>query len=148
MKVILLEDVKGLGKVGDVVEVKPGYANNALFRQNKAMEATPANMNILKTKQKAEAAKAQHRLEEAKAMAAALKDKVIKVKMKAGEGGRLYGALTNQQLAELLAEAGFEVDKRGVTFPEPIKNLGEHVADLKLHPEVSVRIRLDIGPLA
>lgn len=142
MKVILLEDVKALGKAGELVEVKPGYANNALLPQGKALEATAANLNMLKTKQKAEAAKAKQRLEEARQLAEQVRARQFEMAVKSGEGGRLYGSVTNQDIADLLAQAGFKVDKRGITFPATVKNLGEHLVDLKLHPEVSVQIKV------
>ncbi len=140
MKVILLEDIKGIGKKGEVVDVKQGYANNFLLRQNLAMEATSENLNIVKTKAKAEAAKAAQILAEAQENAAKLQDKEIKLPVKCGDGGRLYGKVTNMDIAKELKKRGFDIDKRNITLPEDIKSLGRYTATLRLHPEVTTQV--------
>lgn len=144
MKVILLQDVKGLGKTDDIVEVSPGYANNMLFKKNLALEATPANLNTVKTKKKAEQAKAQRELEEAGRIAAEMEGKAFVLKAKCGEGNRLYGAVTSIDIAKAIADAGYNVDKRGITIKGNIKNLGRYEAQVKLHTQVTANIVVDV----
>lgn len=143
MKVILLQDVKSLGKAQDIVEVSTGYANNMLFKKNLALEATPSNLNSIKIKKKAEAAKIQRELESAIAMSKEMQNKVFTMPVKCGEGGRLYGAVTTMDIAQAIGQAGYKVDKRGITIPV-IKNLGEYDAEIKLHSQVNAKIRLKL----
>ncbi len=140
MKVILLENVDKLGVAGDVVEVKRGYAQNYLFKNQLAMPETKENLNIVKTRKKAFEAKAAQALDEAKSLSAELADKVLEMPVKAGEGERLYGAITVADIAQKLRSEGFEVDKRLIKLGEPIKTLGEHRVELRLHPEVKTEI--------
>lgn len=144
MKVVLLQDVKGLGKNGELVEVKPGYANNCLFRQGLAVEATPDNLNIVKTKKKAEEAKAKQLLEEATETGKHLKGKKVTLKLKCGDGGRLYGAVTNQNIADELEAMGFKVDKRNIQVKDAIKSVGSYEAEVRLHPQVTVPFIIEI----
>ncbi len=144
MKVILLKEVKGLGKPDDIVEVQDGYAHNFLFRQQLALESTPANLNKVKTKKQAEAAKAARELAEAQTMASRINGQVFTLKMKCGEGSRLYGAVTAMDIADALAKAGFKVDKRGVTIRQPIKSLGDFEVDIRLQAEVSVKVQIKV----
>lgn len=144
MKVILLQDVKSLGKAEDIVEVSTGYANNMLFKKNLALEATPSNLNSIKIKKNAEAARAQRELEAAIAMGKEMQNKVFVLPMKCGEGGRLYGAVTNIDVASAIGQAGYKVDKRGVTIPVHIKNVGEFEAEVKLHPKVSTKVTVKV----
>lgn len=144
MKVILLQDVKGHGKADDIVEVNDGYARNFLFKKNLALEATPANLNSIKIKKNAEAAKAERELEEAREIGARLKDQIFTLSVKCGEGGRLYGAITSMDVAAVLEKSGYTVDKRNITIKTQIKNLGDFEADVKLHPKVSVKIGIKV----
>ena len=148
MKVILLQDVKGHGKADDIVEVNDGYARNFLFKKNLALEATPANLNSVKNKKKAEAAKAARNLEEAKEVGAKLKDKIFSLPAKSGEGGRLYGAITSMDIANLLEKEGYKVDKRNINFKQQIKNLGDFEAEVKLHQQVTVKIGIKVVALS
>lgn len=148
MKVILLKDVKGLGKMDDIKEVQDGYARNFLFKQNLALEATPANLNTIKTKKGAEAAKTARELAEAKEMGAKLAGQTIKMPMKAGDAGRLYGAVTAMDVAAALEKAGYKVDKRSISFHQQIKSIGTFEAELKLHHEVTVKINLEVTAIA
>lgn len=147
MKVILLQDVKGHGKADDIVEVNDGYARNFLFKKNLALEATPANLNSIKIKKSAEAAKAERELEEAREVGARLKDQIFTLPVKCGEGGRLYGAITSMDVAAVLEKSGYSVDKRNITIKTQIKNLGDFEADVKLHPKVTVKIGIKVTAL-
>ncbi len=142
MKVILLKDVKGLGKTDDIKEVQDGYARNFLFKQNLALEATPANLNSVKNRKNAEAARLERELAQARELASQLHGKVFTMPMKCGEAGRLYGAVTAMDVADMLARSGFKVDKRGITIPTAIKSLGSFEAEIRLHHDVSVKIGL------
>lgn len=144
MKVVLLQDVKKLGKTDDIVEVSDGYARNFLFKQNLAIEATKGNLNEVKIRKKADQAKADRILEEAKEKAKELEGQVFTLKMKAGSGGRLYGALTAMDVADALTKAGYPVDKRNVTIETPLKSLGTARVKLKLHNEVSATVDVKV----
>ena len=144
MKVVLIENVKNLGVCGDIVDVKRGYAINYLIRQNLAAEATPQNLNIVKTRQKAMEAKAAQWLEEATETAKKLQGKVVTLEMKTGEEGRLYGSVTNQDIADALEAMGFTVDKREITMKDKIEGVGNHDCEVRLHPEVVVPFVVEI----
>lgn len=144
MKVILLQDVKGLGKTDDIVEVSDGYARNLLFRKNLALESTPANLNTIKLRKGSQAEKSRRELEEAKANGALLSGRHVVLEMKAGEGGRLYGAVTAMDVASALAKDGFHVDKKNVIIKNPIKAVGSFEVSLKLHTEVLTTIMVDV----
>ena len=144
MKVILLKEVKGLGKADDIVEVSDGYAHNFLIRQQLALESTPANLNVVKTRKQAEAARTARELTEARTMAAQLQGQVFNMTMKCGEGGRLYGAVTAMDVANALAKAGFKVDKRGITIRQVVKSLGEFDVDVRLHTDVTAKVQIKV----
>ena len=141
MKVILLEDVKNVGKKDDIVNVSDGYARNFLFPRKWAVESTPGAAKEIERKRAAE------RQREAEARAAAeekarqLKDKVVIVKAKCGEKGRLYGSVTGAEIAEALkAQHDIEVDKRKIDLAEPIRTVGETDVVVKLYPEISAKM--------
>ena len=145
MKIILLQDVRSLGKAGDIVKVSDGYARNLLFPKKLAKEATEGNIKALKNKQAEEAARQEEKKAEAEAMREELKDKKITLYAKGGDAGRLFGSVTNADIAEAVKnQTGFEIDKKKISIPEPIKTVGEHVADAKLFTDVSVRLNLDV----
>jgi large subunit ribosomal protein L9 len=144
MKVILLKDVKALGKADDIKEVQDGYARNFLFKQNLALEATPANLNSVKNRKSAESARASRELAEARDMGARMNGQVFTMPMKCGDAGRLYGAVTAMDIAEMLAKNGFKVDKRGISFHQAIKTLGEFEAEVRLHHDVTVKIGIKV----
>lgn|SRR5690554_251010 len=144
MRVVLIKEVKGLGKANDVVDVSTGYAKNFLFKKQLAMEATPANMNIVKTRRKAESAKSEHELEEAREIAARIEGMSLTIPVKCGEGGRLYGAVTAIDIAASLKKEGVRIDKRNVNIDHPIKNLGDYKIDIRLHPEVTATLAVQI----
>ena len=137
MKVILLQDVKALGKEGDVVNVSDGYARNLLLPKKMGGDSTPKHMNDLKLKKQHEAKEAQELYEAAQALAEKLKDKKVTVKMKAGEGGRTFGSVSTKEIATAAKEQlGLELDKKKMQLPEPIRAFGMTEVSVKLHPKV------------
>lgn len=142
MKVVLIKEVKKVGKVDDIVEVSDGYARNFLIKKGMALEATPDNLNMVKTRKKAEAAKSQQALEQAQETAEKLKEEVVSIPVKCGEGGRLYGAVTAIDVAKALAENDYDVDKRAIQIRQPIKSLGEHTIEVRLHPKVTFPLKV------
>ena len=138
MKVILLQDVKALGKKGDVVNVSDGYARNAIFPKKLGLEATPKNLNDLKLQNHHADKVAQENYEAALALAEELKDKKITVKMKAGEGGRTFGSVSTKEIAAAAKEQlGMELDKKKMQLPEPIRSFGMTEVAIRLHPKVT-----------
>ncbi len=144
MKVVLLQDVPKLGKKNEVVEVAAGYARNYLFRRKLAVEATSTALNVVETRRRAEEAKADQALAKAREIGAEVSGRTFTIHMKCGSGGRLYGALTAMDVAAALAEAGFEIDRRGVDIKSPLREIGITDVSLKLHPEVTVPIRIEV----
>ncbi|MDO4733534.1 MAG: 50S ribosomal protein L9 [Bacillota bacterium] len=144
MKVILLQDVKALGRKGDVKEVADGYARNFLFVKQLAQPADKANMNSLSHENKLRMIREEQALEKAKKLAAELKEKTIILHAKAGEAGRLFGSVTTADVSAALAESGYNVDKKKIELPETVKKLGSYKAMLKLHTNVHVEITLDV----
>ncbi len=144
MKVILLKEVQDLGKPDDIVEVHDGYARNYLIRQHLALEASPANLNDVKTRKQAESARINRELANARQIGSQISGQVFTMPMKCGEGGRLYGAVTAMDVAEALAKAGFKVDKRGIAIHQPIKTIGEYDLDIRLHAEVNIKVKVRV----
>lgn len=145
MKVILLQDVKAQGKAGDIKEVADGYARNFLLNKKLALEATPQNLKHLAAQKQKQAEKAAADLAEAKALAAKIAGMTFEIKVKTGEAGRLFGSVTNKEVAEAIsAQTGQALDKRKVEIKEQIKTLGEAEALLKLHTEVHQKVKLNI----
>lgn len=145
MKIILLEDVKKLGKKGDIVEVSDGYARNFVLPKKLGVEANAKNQNDLKL-QKANADKiAKEQLEAAKELAAVLETKEITVRMKSGEGGKAFGSVSSKEIAqEAKAQCGLELDKKKIQLPEPIKALGVYEVGVKLHPKVTGTLKVKV----
>lgn len=145
MKVILLEDVNKVGKKDQVLEVKEGYARNYLFAKKLAIEATPANMKELKRQEEIRANKAAQIKAEAEDLAGKLKEITVTITTKAGEGGKLFGAVTNKEIAERLEkDFGYKVDKRKIELAENIKTLGTYRPNVKLHNKVSVELTVKV----
>ena len=141
MEIILLEDVKSLGKKGQIVNVSDGYARNMILPKKLGVEATAKNLNDLKLQKKHEEKVAQEKLDDAKELAESLNDKQIVLKIKAGEGGKLFGAVSSKEIAkEVQSQLGFEIDKKKIQLPEAIKTLGNHEVTIKLHPKVTAKI--------
>ena len=145
MKVVLLEDIKTLGKKGDIVEASDGYAGNFLLPKKKAIAATAENLNTLKL-QKANADKiAAELLAEAKALKDKIEKSEVTVKIKGGEGGKTYGSVSTKEIAQAMKDqSGLEVDKKKIVLPEPIKTFGVHEISIKLHKEVSAKLKVKV----
>ncbi len=138
MKIILLEDVKSLGKKGEIVNVSDGYARNMILPKKLGLEATSKNLNDLKLQNQHAEKVAQENLEAAKNFAKELKDKKVEVKMKAGEGGRTFGSISTKEIAEAAKkQLGLELDKKKMILKDPIKSLGTYEVQIKLHPQVT-----------
>ena len=143
MKVILLEDVKALGKKGQVVNVSDGYARNLLLPKKLGVEATGKNMDDLKLQKAHEDKVAQENLDAAKAFAEELKDKQVTVGIKVGEGGRTFGSISAKEIAEAAkAQLGYELDKKKLQLSAPIKELGTTMVPIKLHPKVTGELKV------
>jgi len=143
MKVILIEDVKSLGKKGEVVNVSDGYARNNLFPKKYALEATPKNINDLKLQKAHEEKVAQEILDEAKAFAEELKDKKVVLSVKVGEGGKVFGSISSKEISEAAKkQLGYDIDKKKMQLPNPIKALGTTMVPIKLHPKVTAELRV------
>jgi large subunit ribosomal protein L9 len=143
MKVILLEDVKNVGKKGQIINAKDGYARNFLFPKNLAIEATQSNLKNLENAQKKKEEKEMEALEEAKALEEVLMQKTIVIKTKTGENGKLFGSITTKEISELLEkEHEVSIDKKKFDLDEPIKSVGEYYVKIKLHPMVNAKLKV------
>ncbi len=147
MKVILRQDVRGLGTAGSVVEVSDGYARNYLVPRGLAEAATPERLREVAARREQDAARARRAREEAERLAARLEGAVVVVPARVGAAGKLFGSVQAQDVAEALArDAGARVDRRQVELPEQVKSLGQHPALLRLHPGVTARITVKVVP--
>lgn len=144
MKVILLKDVKKLGKQGEIVNTSDGYARNFLFPRGLAKEATQGNLNTAVAIQEAERKQKKKALEEAHAMADELKEKQLNMQVKTGKGGRLFGAITSKDVAsEIKSQLGYDIDRKKIVL-DTIKGTGMYEAEIKLYPEVSGRLKIKV----
>ena len=145
MKVIFLQDVKGKGKKGEVKEVSTGYANNYLLKNNLAEEATTGNLRKLKAKQQKAEEEAAVEKAEAEKLKKKLADINVQIKAKSGEDGRLFGSITNKQIAEALRkDYNIKVDRRKIELADPIRSLGHMNVSVKLHHEVTGTIHVEV----
>lgn len=143
MKVILLEDVKNVGKKGQIINAKDGYARNFLFPKNLAIEATDVNLKNLENAKKRKEEKENEILEEAKILEEQLIQKTIVIKTKTGENGKLFGSITTKEISDLLEkEHGISIDKKKYDLEEPIKSVGEYYVKIKLHPAVNAKVKV------
>lgn len=143
MKVILLEDVKSVGKKGELVEVSDGYARNFIFAKKLGVEATAKNLNDLKLKKAHEDKLAAQRLEEAKTFAADLTKVQVTLKIKAGEGGKLFGSISSKEIAQAAKDQlNLDIDKKKLVLPNPIKSVGTTLVPIKLHPQVTGELKV------
>ena len=145
MEVILLEDVKSLGKKGDKVKVNDGYARNFILPKKLGVEATNQNLNDLKLQKAHEEKVAKEQLEAAQAFKKELENKSVELFLKVGEGGKTFGTISAKEIAQAAKEQlGFELDKKKIHVQEPIKSLGTHNVIIKLHPKVSADFALKV----
>lgn len=142
MKVILLENVDRLGKMGDVVAVKEGYARNYLIPKNKAKEASSGNLKTLEILKKKQAQDETKRIGEAKAIADKISNLSLTIDAQAGEDEKLFGSVSNEMISDALKEEGINIDKRDIVLDEPIKKLGVYQVVVKVHPEVKANLRI------
>lgn len=145
MEIILLEDVKSLGKKGDVVKVNDGYARNYIIPKKIGLEATPKNLNDLKI-QKAKEEKIQNEiLEEAKKLAKELEEKSVEVTLKTGKDGKIFGSVSTKEIAVAVkSQLGYDIDKKKLQLTEPIKSLGIFNVPLKIHPKVTTNLKVKV----
>jgi large subunit ribosomal protein L9 len=144
MKVILIEEIRGLGTRGDVVSVKDGYARNYLFPKNLAREATAGNLKSVEQEKKKWALLSQKEKEVAEKAANAVKGVKITIEKRVGEAGQLFGSVTANEIADALEAKGVEVDKRRIELAHPIKSVGVHEVDVRLHREVTAHIKVEV----
>lgn len=142
MKVILQENVDHLGHIGDVVKVAPGYARNYLIPRGLAMVATEGNAKALEHAKRQLEYKKNRLLEQVKGLAAKIESLVITISHQAGDEGKLFGAVTNMELAEKLKSQGIEIDRKKIVLDEPIKHTGEFDVKVKLHPEIAATLKV------
>lgn len=145
MKVILKQDVKGLGKKESMVEVSDGYARNYLLPRGIAVEANPVNINIMNAKKEAERTKKERELSQAKALAEKIKSITVVIKGKAGENGKLFGSITNKDISERLKkDFNLDIDKKKIYLADAIKSIGTTQVEVKLYPEVSAKLTVRV----
>ncbi len=145
MQVILLERVAKLGQMGEVVSVRDGFARNFLLPQGKAMRATAANIKAFEARKAQLEAQNLETRKEAEALGAKLDGQIFTLIRSASDGGALYGSVTSRDAAEAATAGGFTLDRRQITLDRPIKELGLHAVSVRLHPEVTVRITLNVA---
>ncbi|GIO57512.1 MULTISPECIES: 50S ribosomal protein L9 [Paenibacillus] len=144
MKVIFIKDVKGQGKKGDIKDISEGYATNFLIPRGLARVATEGNMKTLENQNAAEQKRKEQEKEEAQVLGKKLEEMTVQLKAKAGEGGRLFGAITSKQIADALSQQGIKIDKRKIELDEPIRTLGVTQMTVKLHPDVKATLKVQV----
>lgn len=145
MKIILLEDVKSLGKKGQIIEASDGYARNYILPKKLGVEATNKNLNDLKLQKANEEKIAKEQLEAAKEFAKEMETKEVIVKMKGGEGGKVFGSVSTKEIAQAAKDqCGMTVDKKKIQLSEPIKSFGVYEVTVKLHPQVSGKLKVKV----
>ncbi|MCU0619968.1 MAG: 50S ribosomal protein L9 [Gemmatimonadales bacterium] len=142
IEVILRENVPSLGKTGDLVRVKPGYARNFLLPRGLAFEASEGNKKRIEGEQRARTSRLAHEKADAEALASRLAAASVRVSGKAGEEGKLFGSVTSQDIADALERQGLAIDKRRIELEHPIKALGHHTVSVRLHPEVHAEVKV------
>lgn len=143
MKVILLEDVKALGKKGEIVNVNDGYARNFILPKKLGLEATGKNLNDLKLQKANEEKVAKEQLEAAKALAEKIEAGKVTLQIKVGEGGRTFGSVSSKEVAHAVKEQmGYDIDKKKIQLKEAIKTLGTHIVQVKLHTKVTADLKV------
>ncbi len=148
MEVILLQDVKTLGKKGDKVKVNDGYARNFVIPKKIGIEATAANVNDLKLQKANEARLEKKKLEEAQALAEKLEKAGIRLAVKCGENGKTFGSISTKEIAAAVSEqSGLEIDKKKIMMKDPIKSAGIYTVPVKLHKDVTANLKLEVAAL-
>ena len=142
MKIIFTEDIDKLGRMGDVVAVKDGYARNFLFPKRKAVQATPQNLKRLESLKEKRLKEEEKKKQEAQAFAERLQKVSLTINMPAGEEEKLFGSVTPEMLSKALKEEGFDIDRKEIVLDEPIKKLGVYQVSVKVHPEVKTTVKL------
>ena len=144
MKVILLEDVKSLGKKGEIVNVNDGYARNFILPKKLGLEATSKNLNDLKLQKQNDEKVAQEKLDAAKALAEEIKEKSITVKIQAGVEGKVFGSISSKEIAtEAKKQLNMDIDKKKIVIPDAIKSLGTYNVNIKLHKDVTATVKVE-----
>ncbi len=145
MKVILQKDLKNLGKAGDIVDVAEGYGRNYLLPRGLAVEATEGNIRTVKIEKQAKKQKKAREFEEAQVIAGRINGQKLQISTKVGEGGKLFGSITSQEISQRLKKQyKVEIDKRKINLLEPIKSLGKYPITIRIHPEVKAEIIVDV----
>jgi large subunit ribosomal protein L9 len=144
VKVVLRQDVEHLGERGQIVNVSLGFARNYLLPKKLAMEATPGNLRTFELQKKVWSARETREVEDARSFAARLESARVVVKKKAGEGETLYGSVTTTEISDVLAGQGIEVDRRKIYLEEPIKSLGTFEVPVKVHRQVTAKVRVEV----
>lgn len=140
-----MEDVKALGKKGEIVDVNDGYARNYVLPKKLGLEANGKNLNDLKLKQANEVKRKKELLEQAKALAVKVEEKPVVVSIKAGEGGKTFGSVSTKEIAQAVSkQLGFELDKKKMQLEEPIRTLGMHIIPVKLHKDVTAKLSVKV----
>lgn len=144
MKVILKENIESLGHIGDIVKVAPGYARNYLVPKGFAIEATEKNAKALEHDKRQLAYKKNKALESARGLAAKLEGLAIELVHQAGEEGKLFGSVTNMEIAAFLTQKGFDIDRKKIVLAESIKQVGDFSVPVKIHPEISATLKVTV----
>lgn len=145
MKIILLEDVKTLGKKGDIVNVSDGYARNAILPKKLGVEATAKNLNDLKLQHQHADKVAAENLQKAKELAKEVEQKKVVIKIKSGDGGKIFGSVSTKEIAQAAKEqTGLDLDKKKMQLTDPIKALGTYEVPVKLHPQVTTKLTVQV----
>lgn len=148
MQIILTQDVKALGKKGEMVNVSDGYARNFILPKKLGLEANAKNMNDLKLQKAAEEKRQKELLEEAKILGKDIESKTLEVRIKTGEGGRTFGSISSKEISqELKTQYGLDIDKKKLQVNDPIKTLGTHTVPVKLHPQVTAELKVKVVEL-
>lgn len=148
MQIILTQDVKALGKKGEMVNVSDGYARNFILPKKLGVEANAKNLNDLKLQKAAEEKRQKEILEEAKLLGKDIESKTLEVRIKTGEGGRTFGSISSKEISqELKTQYGLDIDKKKLQVNDPIKTLGTHTVPVKLHPQVTAELKVKVVEL-
>lgn len=146
MKVVLLKDVKGSGKKGEIVNVSDGYARNFLFKQGLAKEANASAINENKQQKEASAYHKSVEIANAKELASVLKTKTVNLKVKCGENGKIFGSITSQEISSALEKQGISLDKKKIVLQNPIKTVGSYTITAKIYPEIQATFKVVVDP--